>query len=400
MGLVLIRRPSDTPTVDSFDDTRMLHYAVGGRRGITKGYASECELTASGNALTIAAGEIIVDGWQSVVDSGGETVSVGGVPTGAYISVYAEFNMTAADNPVVSIKTAYDTNTYPAISDGDDLISNPRGVARLVLWTCKKTASGVDTLTRVAEILSLGKEEIAEGKGEIAEINRRLDELGFKKGSIELGDGVLVARNDLYRLGKVVYAFVYIIKMGDGQGIIPAEFAPSPEFDTGGILSLQADGTAKVDFPSTGWWTFAYRVDDVSRGKDIPEVLLRQTISSPVGENNNVIEFDLGQDISQTICEVVFLKETFKINGSSDGVTVFPTDMSSTKKYVFPENGYLGIAEATGSSYAFEVSMKRDARKIYCKIRKQKLFGDETAEFSAEAQIGYVTISYQYSNQR
>lgn len=388
MGLVLIRRPSDTPTVDSFDDTRMFHYAVGGRRGVTKGYANECELTASGNALTIGAGEIIVDGWQSVVDSGGETISVGGVPTGAYISVYAEFNMTAADNPIVSIKTAYDTNTYPAISDGDDLISNPRGVARLVLWTCKKTASGVDTLTRVAGILSLGKEEIAE-------INRRLDELGFKKGSIELGDGVLVARNDLYRLGKVVYAFVYIIKKG--SGIIPAEFAPSPEFDAGDNISVQADGTAKINFVSTGWWTFAYRIDDVSRGEDIQEALVRQTISSPAGVNNNVIEFDIGQDISQTICSVVFLPDTFKVNGSNAGVIVSPNDMSA---HVFPENEYLSIASAMTSSYGFEISMKRDARKIYCKIRKQKLLGDETSEFSAEAQIGYVTISYQYSNQR
>lgn len=391
MGLVLIRRPSDTPTVDSFDDTRMFHYAVGGRRGVTKGYANECELTASGNALTIGAGEIIVDGWQSVVDSGGETISVGGVPTGAYISVYAEFNMTAADNPIVSIKTAYDTNTYPVISDGDDLISNPRGVARLVLWTCKKTASGVDTLTRVAGMLSLGKEEIAE-------INRRLDELGFKKGSIELGDGLLVARNDLYRLGKVVYAFVYVVDRG--SGIIPAEFAPSPEFDAGDNISVQADGTAKIKFVSTGWWTFAYRIDDVSRGEDIQDALVRQTLSSPAGENNNVIEFDIGQDISQTICSVYFLKDTFKVNGSNAGVIVSPDDMSSSKMHVFPENDYLVIASAMTSSYYFEISMKRDARKIYCKIRKQKLLGGDTSEFSAEAQIGYVTISYQYSNQR
>lgn len=153
MGLVLIRRPSDTPTVDGFDDARMMHYAVGGRRGITKGYANECSLSASGNTLTVGAGEIVVDGWQTVVDAAGAAVSVGGVPTGAYISVYAEFNMTAAENPIISIKTAYDTNTYPVISDGDDLISNPRGVARLVLWTCKKTASGVDTLARVAGVL-------------------------------------------------------------------------------------------------------------------------------------------------------------------------------------------------------------------------------------------------------
>lgn len=378
MGLLLIRRPSDTPTVDSFDDARIVHYAIGGRRGITKGYATECNMTTSGNTLTVGAGEIIVDGWQTVIDASGEAISVGGVPTGAYISVYAEFNMTAAENPIISIKTAYDTNDYPVISNGDDLMSNPRGVARLVLWNCKKTASGVDTLTRVASIMSYGKDEIAE-------INRRLDELGFKQGSIELADGVLVARNDLYRLGKAVYGFIYLVSIV-GQyeivGTIPKSFASAPLkrfFSNDLYVEKDADGNTAIHAQQSlaGYISFVYVMDEPELGDDNEITVF--TVDVPAGgDATTTVEYQLPFSAENTVVSALIAAQITNYGGAT----------GEQENVTFPTNDFANSvcsAQIFGETfYSVSVDIKRDGNILKFRVKRKKQLTEPDATITVK----------------
>ena len=172
MGLRLIRENSNTPNVTNMDDVRMVRYAYGGYNGFVKGKGRELACEANGTTLTVNSGVIVMQGWEVEVDSNGWSMQVGvNDATKRYYTVYCEVNLTV--NAKVSIKSVMDTVAYPNVKMGDDLTKDTNGVARIEL--CRFTAqSGI--ISEVQKTI----QEVPYSAEVFAEVNRRLDEMGFK----------------------------------------------------------------------------------------------------------------------------------------------------------------------------------------------------------------------------
>lgn len=154
MAITLLRRQSDVPTVQGQDDSRMMRYAVV-HDGVTRGYQSECGYSTSGSTFTVLGGEIIVDGWQAIIDSLGCAVQAISSSTKMYYIVYVEYDLRIPDQQSVTIKSTYASGTFPVITPGDDLTENPNGLRRLALYRFtiqNGVISGVERLFSYCEV--------------------------------------------------------------------------------------------------------------------------------------------------------------------------------------------------------------------------------------------------------
>lgn len=154
MAITLLRRQSDVPTVQGQDDSRMMRYAVV-HDGVTRGYQSECGYRTSGSTFTVLSGEIIVDGWQAIIDSLGCAVQAISSSTKMYYIVYVEYDLRVSDQQSVTIKSTYTSGAFPEITPGDDLTENPNGLRRFALYRFtiqNGTISGVERLFSYCEV--------------------------------------------------------------------------------------------------------------------------------------------------------------------------------------------------------------------------------------------------------
>lgn len=154
MAITLLRRQSDVPTVQGQDDSRMMRYAVV-HDGVTRGYQSECGYRTSGSTFTVLSGEIIVDGWQAIIDSLGCAVQAISSSTKMYYIVYVEYDLRISDQQSVTIKSTYTSGAFPEITPGDDLTENPNGLRRFALYRFtiqNGTISGVERLFSYCEV--------------------------------------------------------------------------------------------------------------------------------------------------------------------------------------------------------------------------------------------------------
>lgn len=154
MAITLLRRQSDVPTVQGQDDSRMMRYAVV-HDGVTRGYQSECGYRISGSTFTVLGGEIIVDGWQAIIDSLGCAVQAISSSTKMYYIVYVEYDLRTPDQQSVTIKSTYTSGTFPEITPGDDLTENPNGLRRFALYRFtiqNGTISDVERLFSYCEV--------------------------------------------------------------------------------------------------------------------------------------------------------------------------------------------------------------------------------------------------------
>lgn len=248
MAITLLRRQSETPTVLGQDDSRILRYATGGYDGVTKGYADECGYEITGSTLHIKSGETILNGWQAVIDSSGVDVTLGSSATKLYFSIYVEYDLRIAAEPVITIKSQYDTASYPDIAVGEDLTENPYGIRRMLLYTATGQNNTISDVTRKFELCEVGKIKNAvnsiyaqyakyasedTSKGTIEE---RLTNLGFKQGNIILSSDVSASQGTsgiapaIIKLGNMCYIFGRYTHDGVGSsfviGTIPEEFRP------------------------------------------------------------------------------------------------------------------------------------------------------------------------------
>lgn len=151
MGLNFIRRPSDTPTVNNTDDARMIRYAYGGANGYVKDAGDEVNHTVSGTTFRINRGIIVLQGWETAIDSNGWTMSITQQDaTKRYFSVYYEVNLATMST---DIKSLYDTARYPVIDEGDDLTANTSGIARLLLYTFDTQNGIISNVSKKIEAL-------------------------------------------------------------------------------------------------------------------------------------------------------------------------------------------------------------------------------------------------------
>lgn len=154
MAITLLRRQSDVPTVQGQDDSRMMRYAVV-HDGVTRGYQSECGYSISGSTFTVLGGEVIVDGWQAIIDSLGCAVQAISSSTKMYYIVYVEYDLRISDQQSVTIKSTYASGAFPEITPGDDLTENPNGLRRFALYRFtiqNGTISGVERLFSYCEV--------------------------------------------------------------------------------------------------------------------------------------------------------------------------------------------------------------------------------------------------------
>lgn len=131
MPIRLIRQNSDIPSVTNKDDARSIRYAYGGQDGFVQKAGAELSFTQSGNLFRINSGIVVLQGWESEIDSNGWSVTVDNVATKRYYSVYYEVNLATV---TAEIKVVYDTAVYPEIDAGDDLAAVETGTARLLLY--------------------------------------------------------------------------------------------------------------------------------------------------------------------------------------------------------------------------------------------------------------------------
>ena len=126
MAIRFIRQPSDTPNVTNSDDARMVRYAYGGYDGFVLNRGSELSHTINGNIFKINSGVVVLQGYESELDSNGWELDVGS--TSRYYSVYYEVNLATQ---TTAIKSVYNLSSYPDIPASDDLTQSANGIACL-----------------------------------------------------------------------------------------------------------------------------------------------------------------------------------------------------------------------------------------------------------------------------
>jgi hypothetical protein len=193
MALRLVRQTSDTPNITNKDDTIMTRYAYGGYNGIVKGFGNECGYTAENGIFKVLDGRIVIDGWEIDIDGVGWNLNLSTVTGTQYHSVYAEINVATES---VKLDSTYLTGFYPEIDKGDDLTEIPNGTARILLYNVK-VENGVitETVKKFEIILYLTQK--------VLDVEKRLDELGFKQGEFQTY-GASPEKINIYKEGNLV----------------------------------------------------------------------------------------------------------------------------------------------------------------------------------------------------
>ncbi len=152
MAIRFIRQPSDTPNVTNSDDARMVRYAYGGYDGFVLNRGSELSHTINGNIFKINSGVVVLQGYESELDSNGWELDVGS--TSRYYSVYYEVNLATQ---TAAIKSKYDLSSYPDIPASDDLTQSVNGIAYLLLYQFRVVNNAItDVVKKVKGIPYFG----------------------------------------------------------------------------------------------------------------------------------------------------------------------------------------------------------------------------------------------------
>lgn len=162
MAINLVRKPSEIPNINNYDDYRMFRYATGGYNGVIEKYGNECDYEINGNTFKIKSGEIVIDGVQSKIDASGVGITVDNVTGTEYYTVYCEVNLSLIDNQKSEIKATKSTVNYPVIEKGDDLTENTSGVAKLPLYTLDVTNGVISNVVKKFNLINF-LEEILTG---------------------------------------------------------------------------------------------------------------------------------------------------------------------------------------------------------------------------------------------
>lgn len=241
MAIRFIRQPSDTPNVTNSDDARMVRYAYGGYDGFVLNRGSELSHTINGNIFKINSGVVVLQGYESELDSNGWELDVGS--DSRYYSVYYEVNLATQ---TTAIKSVYNLSSYPDIPASDDLTQSANGIACLLLYQFRVMNNGITDVvkkvkaipyfgigyengTLIAKIAEYASQDFSKGT-----IEERLNKLGFKSGTVSLTEGKS-SENYVYRQGNFVYGRVVVGSMftttvGKTIFTLPVNFRPKNQF--------------------------------------------------------------------------------------------------------------------------------------------------------------------------
>lgn len=148
MAIKMVREPSETPNINNIDDIIPMRYAYGGQNGFVIGKGTEISNTVSGLNFTVNSGRLVLQGVECDIDAIGVTITIDNIATKRYYTVYLEVNLGLN---IATIKSEYDTATYPTIDAGDDLTENTTGIARLPLYQFTATSGIIGEINKVVE---------------------------------------------------------------------------------------------------------------------------------------------------------------------------------------------------------------------------------------------------------
>jgi hypothetical protein len=154
VGVTLIRA-SNYSGVTAYQDAVLFHLFKGAN-GVIPGVGNEfaASYSTATKKLTIQSGQGIIYGRQFEIPSG-ETaeLDLSALSSVKYVSVFAELDTRDSGNEVVTIKSLYDSTTYPTIDPGDNLIQQKTGVARIMLYKMIFRPTSGATITKAFNML-------------------------------------------------------------------------------------------------------------------------------------------------------------------------------------------------------------------------------------------------------
>lgn len=155
MAIKMVREPSETPNINNIDDIVPMRYAYGNQNGYVIGKGTEISNTVNGLNFTINSGRLVLQGVECDIDASGVTITIDNIATKRYYTVYLEVNLGLN---TATIKSEYDTATYPSIDAGDDLTENTTGIARLPLYQFTATSGIIGEVNKVVESVKYAKD--------------------------------------------------------------------------------------------------------------------------------------------------------------------------------------------------------------------------------------------------
>lgn len=190
MAIKMVREPSETPNINNIDDIVPMRYAYGGQNGFVIGKGNEISNSVSGLNFTVNSGRLVLQGVECDIDATGVTITIDNIATKRYYTVYLEVNLGLN---TATIKSKYDTATYPSIDAGDDLTENTTGVARLPLYQFTATSGIIGEINKVVESVRYVNESFI--KNVKVDDAARVNNLNIKKedstGRITAGDIII-----------------------------------------------------------------------------------------------------------------------------------------------------------------------------------------------------------------
>lgn len=203
MAIKMVREPSETPNINNIDDIVPMRYAYGNQNGYVIGKGNEISNTVNGLNFTVNSGRLVLQGVECDIDATGVTITIDNIATKRYYTIYLEVNLGLN---TATIKSEYDTATYPTIDVGDDLTENTTGVARLPLYRFTATSGIISEVNKVVESVKYAKDiKIDNAVNAVNAINAIInnDETysGFTRNSdnvIQDGQNLLMTLKPLY----------------------------------------------------------------------------------------------------------------------------------------------------------------------------------------------------------
>lgn len=234
----------DGRTVNAYQDSILGDFAFSGKNGIIKNIGQACGLdTTTLNSVKVKSGMVVIQGRQIALD-GTDSITLP-VATGSTVywtTLYLELDLSAiADDGFtgkVTLKKLEYTSSYPAVPTSDNLKIQTAGKAYLGLYRFKNTANGVNSVEQIAETI-----DSTDKNKEIADINKRLDELGFKQGSTTISGATLTK--------QAKYA-ILTLPGGDSEPTGTMSFTAKEEVTAVGVLGVDyggAVGTLFIPYP-------------------------------------------------------------------------------------------------------------------------------------------------------
>jgi hypothetical protein len=199
-------------TVSNIDDIIPFRYAYGGQDGYVVGKGTELNNTVENGKFKIDSGRVVLQGVETDIDANGVSFDIDYSAQKRYYAIYYEVNLTTQSTEIKL--TPYSDKDYPIVKYGDDLTTDPTGVSRLELYRFTATNGIIDNIQKVVKpieynVYALGGYDKSKGT-----VEERLTSLGFKKGTLVLGDGFMssiqasVETNEIIRIGNRV-SFIF-----------------------------------------------------------------------------------------------------------------------------------------------------------------------------------------------